>query len=226
MSAVKVDEPVTIPSRVMLALDPEQSEQFQSSLRGVVDWCAIHHSTVVRDSVVAGHRRNQCEIADRLIEEARAIGNVTKTKQWKQAQASLSQIRESLGPLEDRFRSRSLMPTRSINELRTDSDWSHGVSEVVNKRNSQNKQNSPAEGYSGSAVSGRLLVYFPHENLADGAANFVSSGFYDGDNVPPWDLRVSFSNGALISWVPIGLIEVAHMGIDVNPEECIRWVRE
>lgn len=206
----------------MVALD---SEQFQSSLRDVIDWCAIHDSTVLRDSAEAAHHRNQCEIADRLIEEARATGNVAKTKQWKQAQDLLSQIRESLGSLKTRFRSRSLMPTRDIDELRTESDWFQAVSEVVNKRSVQNKQNPAAEDYFASADSGRLLVYFPHEDLADGAADFSSNGFYDFNNVPPWDLWVSFADGELISWVPIGLIEVAYMGIDVNPEECIQWLR-
>ncbi len=118
------------------------------------------------------------------------------------------------------------MPSQAIDKLRTDSDWSNAVSEVVNKRNVLNKQNPPADDYSVSVESGRLLVYFPHENLADGAADFVSNGFYDSDNVPPWDLWVSFSDGTLISWIPLGMIEVAHMGIDVNPEECIRWLRQ
>jgi len=118
------------------------------------------------------------------------------------------------------------MPTQAIDELRTDSDWFQAVSEVANKRRVRNKQSPPAEHHFASADSGRLLVYFPHENLADGAADFISNGFFDTNNVPPWDLWVSFSDGALMSWVPIGLIEAAHMGIDANPEECIQWFRQ
>ena len=202
------------------------SEQFQSSLRDVIDWCVTRHDDAVFDSAEAAHRRNLCEIADRLIEEARTTPNAAKTEQWKRAQALLSQIRESLGSLRGRFRSRSLMPTRAIHELRTDSDWLQVVSEVANKRSAQNKQNPLAEDHFVSADSGQLLVYFPHENLADGAADFSSNGFFDCDNVPPWDLWVSFSEGALISWVPIGLIEAAQMGIDANPEQCIQWLRQ
>ena len=166
-----------------------------------------------------------CKVADRLIEEARATGKVAKTEQWKQAQALLAQIRKALGSLTDPFRSRSLMPTRAIDELRTESDWSQAVTEVVNKEVRRNKQSVLAMDYLPFAGSGRLLVYFPHENLADGAADLASNGFYDVNNVPPWDLWVSFSDGELISWVPIGLVEAAHMGIDVNPEECIQWLR-
>jgi len=206
----------------MLTLD---SEQLRPSLRGVTDWCATHHADVVCDSVAAAQRRNLCKIADRLIEEARATGNVSKTEQWERAQALLAQIRESFGSLENRFRSRSLMPTRAIDEIRKDCDWLEAVSEVADKRSAQNKLNPPAESCFASAESGQLLSYFPHENLACGAAAFSSNGFYDVDNVPPWDLWVSFFEGELISWIPIGLIEAAHMGIDANPEQCIRWLR-
>lgn len=180
----------------------------------------------MRDSEEAAHRRKQCEIADRLIEEARATGDVRRTDQWREAQALLSQIRDSLGSLETRFRNPGLMPNRAIDDLRTDSDWFEAVTEVVNRRSGQVKQSAPGENGSTSIGLGRLLVYFPHENLADGAAEFSSNGFYDTNNVPPWDLWVSFSDGALISWVPVGLVEVAHMGIDANPEECIRWLSQ
>jgi hypothetical protein len=207
----------------MLAVD---SEQFNSSLCGVIDWCATHHSTMVRDSDKAAFRRNQCEMAFQLIEEARMSRSVLESDQWKQALVLLSQIRESMGPLESRLRSLGLMPSKAIDELRTDEDWLQAVSEVVNKRSSKNKQNASVGEESVSAGSGRLLAYFPHENLADGAADFSSGGFYDVNNVPPWDLWVSFSDGVLISWVPLGLIEVAHMGIDANPEECISWLRQ
>jgi hypothetical protein len=88
----------------------------------------------------------------------------------------------------------------------------------------QNNQDRATRDRLPSADSGRFLVYLPHENLACGAAEFSSNGFYDLNNVPPWDLWVSFSDGELISWVPIGLIEAAHMGIDANPEQCIQWL--
>jgi hypothetical protein len=82
------------------------------------------------------------------------------------------------------------------------------------------------EKVSAYAKGGRILLYIPQENLADGAAQVSSGGFYDADNVPPWDVWVGFSNSALVSWVPPTLIEVAQMGIDANPENCIRWSDE
>jgi len=71
---------------------------------------------------------------------------------------------------------------------------------------------------------GRLLIYIPEENLADGAAKYTSRGFFDDDNVPPWDIWVAFFGGTLLSWVPPHLIELAQCGIDANPESCIAWL--
>ena len=72
-------------------------------------------------------------------------------------------------------------------------------------------------------AGGRFLLYSPSENLACGAADTSSNGFFDANNVPPWDLWVGFSNGTLVSWIPPALVDVAAMGIFANPEECIRW---
>jgi hypothetical protein len=71
--------------------------------------------------------------------------------------------------------------------------------------------------------SGRLLVYCPAENLADGAAEYSSDGFFDLNNVPPSDIWAGFLEGALVSWVPPVLVDLAQSGIDANPEECICW---
>ena len=80
---------------------------------------------------------------------------------------------------------------------------------------------------------GRLLCYYPDANLADGAAEFVSGGFFDGDNVPPWDTWVGLYGADhddsgygvyLISYVPEIFVQAASVGIDVNPEACIVWL--
>src|SRR5262249_31379997 len=36
-------------------------------------------------------------------------------------------------------------------------------------------------------AGGRLLAYYPDTNLFDGAAEEESGGFFDVDNIPPWD---------------------------------------
>jgi hypothetical protein len=78
----------------------------------------------------------------------------------------------------------------------------------------------------GHPDSGRLLLYAPNENLFDGAAQYTSKGFFDVNNIPPWDTWVCFFEKYLVSWVPPQLVELASQGIDVNPEGCILWPPE
>ena len=76
---------------------------------------------------------------------------------------------------------------------------------------------------------GRFLVYFPDEQLACGAAEVATEGFFDVFNTPPWDTWVSWfeeDGGYLLCWVPGPFVERVAEGIDVNPEECIRWIEE
>ena len=46
-------------------------------------------------------------------------------------------------------------------------------------------------------AGGRLLLYAPDENLCDGAAQSSSKGFFDVDNIPPWDTWICFSSNIL-----------------------------
>jgi hypothetical protein len=82
-----------------------------------------------------------------------------------------------------------------------------------------------------SLAGGRLLGYTPDDNLADGAAESATAGFFDGENVPPWDTWVGYVYESercnyLVAWVPPGLRAAASLGIEVNPEECIWWLDE
>jgi hypothetical protein len=86
-----------------------------------------------------------------------------------------------------------------------------------------------------SLLGGRLLVYFPDADLADGAAEVQSRGFFDVHNVPPWDTWIALARETgtradasygeyIVAWVPPALLELAQAGISVNPEECIAWL--
>ena len=85
-------------------------------------------------------------------------------------------------------------------------------------------------------AGGRLMVYFPEQDLSDGAAELESGGFFDVFNAPPWDTWVGFFQEAgarnvsealyLLAWVPPALVEIADSGIEANPEQCIRWLDE
>jgi len=80
---------------------------------------------------------------------------------------------------------------------------------------------------------GRLLVYWPDMDLADGAAEAESRGFFDVNNCPPWDTWVAFvqypaehEQSYLVAWVPREFIELADAGIQVIPEECVKWLAD
>jgi hypothetical protein len=92
-----------------------------------------------------------------------------------------------------------------------------------------------------SLCGGRLLAYFPDDNLADGVAEAESDGFFDVNNTPPYDTWVwmvrnlrtfEYADGAigetdanyLVAWVPPDFIPIASAGVEVNPEACILWL--
>lgn len=39
------------------------------------------------------------------------------------------------------------------------------------------------------------MTYFPDENTSDGGAETITQGYFDGDNVPPWDTWVGMFDG-------------------------------
>ena len=85
-------------------------------------------------------------------------------------------------------------------------------------------------------LGGRLLIYFPHADLCDGAAQLQSQGFFDVFNTPPWDTWIGYFcdqrstdlsyKSYLLAYVPVSIVELASEGIDVNPEQCIQWLTD
>jgi hypothetical protein len=104
------------------------------------------------------------------------------------------------------------------------------VGDVCGKRRTelQRQKVLPTAGH-----AGRLLLYFPDANLADGAAEAESGGFFDVDNAPPHGTWIAYFEeraadvsykSYLLSWVPAAPVSLANAGVNVNPEECIAWV--
>ncbi len=84
---------------------------------------------------------------------------------------------------------------------------------------------------------GKLLIYFPNDDLACGTAEHETAGFFDVNNVPPWDTWVAyfqdqqqnidyFDTEYLIAWIPPEFVDLANDGINVNPEQCIMWLSD
>ena len=204
------------------------SKQFQSSLADTVAWCKMKVIGMDADSQDIRQQHALYAQAEQSWEEAQEIVNrswirrkITNTKQWQNAMALLKQIRDSLGPMDGKLRSPELKPSFGLDEFGDDALWAKAVAEVVAMR-SRLTAGESAERRNTNA-GGRLLLYTPSENFACGAAEASTNGFFDVNNVPPWDIWVDFSERTLVSWVPPGLLDVAQMGIDMNPEACICW---
>lgn len=204
------------------------SEQFQSSVADTVAWCKMKAAgmdasadDIRRRHALYGQAEQHWEEAQETVKRGWLRRKITETKQWQNAMALLKQIRDSLGPMDRKLRSPELKPSFSLDEFGDDALWAKAVAEVVARRSRLTAGISVEKR--DTNVGGRLLLYTPSENLACGAAEASSNGFFDVNNVPPWDIWVDFSEGTLVSWVPPALLDVAQMGIYVNPEACIRW---
>jgi hypothetical protein len=211
-------------------MDATSSEPFRRSLDDVMRWCAaLPFTSLRRDSPEVSHIRVLYERATVFLESARREAGcapsgwmLVDTEPWKSMQRLLEKIRMASGPVEKGLRSDRLRPKFPSGRCPTDNDWAQSVCEVLATRSQIFRSESPVVDLA-FAEGGRLLLYFPQENLACGAAQVSSGGFYDADNVPPWDLWVAYADRAVWSWVPPALIEVAQLGIDANPEQCIQW---
>jgi hypothetical protein len=203
------------------------SEQFQRSLADTVAWCRMKAIGLDAEADDVRQRQALYAQAEQHWEEAQEAvkrgwlrRKITDTKQWQSAMALLKQIRDSLGPMDRKLRSPELKPSFTLDGFGDDALWAKAVAEVVASRSHLTVGPSAKKR---DTNIGRLLLYTPSENLACGAAEASSNGFFDVNNVPPWDIWVDFSEGTLVSWVPPALLDVAQMGIYMNPEACIRW---
>lgn len=85
-------------------------------------------------------------------------------------------------------------------------------------------------------AGGRFMLYFPDQNLSDGYSAEVSGGFFDVQNLPPYDTWVSFfveqdhpqpsARRYLLCYIPAPFVEAADAGIEGNAESCIVWLEQ
>ena len=101
------------------------------------------------------------------------------------------------------------------------------VERLAEKRASLLREmNASLAAVSSYRAGGRLLIYEPDFNVADGASEYMSKGYFDERDAPPWDTWVCYSDHQLISWVPPSLLGLVQAGIATNPVDCIRFVEE
>jgi hypothetical protein len=152
--------------------------------------------------------------------EIRRAAEIRRQGEQLMAMANVGSI---VPPLRHQLRSEALRHlAQSL--ARVGADHAAIVERVADRRsqilkNSGTYSDSPISGLHG----GRLLVFAPEDNLACGAAEYASMGFFDVDNVPPWDTWIAMFGKYLVSWVPSQIVPLVQEGLDVNPEQCILW---
>jgi hypothetical protein len=130
----------------------------------------------------------------------------------------------SIAPLERQLRTIALKPPSDISRVEMAPKRRGIVEEVAGKRAEQLRASGIHVGTADNSVTGgRILLFVPDDTLSDGAARYASKGFFDADNVPPWDTWVCYFGRCLMAWVPFELESLANAGINANPEECITW---
>jgi hypothetical protein len=122
------------------------------------------------------------------------------------------------------FRSIDIAPEFGSNDRKS---WVDSVAKQRRRALGRGKHSLPERINAG--WEGRLLSYFPDENLACGVAEAETGCFLTVDNVPPWDTWVAYlheddQTTYLVSWVPGKMMRIVDSGIHVNPEKCFDWV--
>ena len=218
---VRVAQPEPPPKKKEMPLS------YVVSLTETYSWCSSQTLTATPEETPdVRRRRAMVSEAGKLSFEAHKRGEkYPNGPRYKKARALFEQAdMASLVLLRKQLRSPELLQG-PLSENLSAKDFADAVSSVLTNRHERLKETNAKITRPPSAEVGKLLHYWPHENLACGAAEYSSNGFFDADNVPPWDTWVSFDGSTLISWVPAILIPLAQAGIDANPEECISWAR-
>jgi hypothetical protein len=203
---------------------------FCMRLSETMAWCTgqVLESNPVESTEIQERRRLGAE-AGKLVQQSFLSSGPKFWKSYRCHRASRLYARAKLheiAPLAEQLRSPFLKPTR-FESGQSAAERAQMVEALADKRAEQLRiaHRYPLAQLEGLA-GGRLLLYSPDENLFDGAAQYSSKGFFDADNVPPWDTWICFHERQLVSWVPPQLLQLAAHGVDVNPEQCIVWASE
>jgi hypothetical protein len=191
-------------------------------------WCSAQQ--LENDPYESQEVKNRRRLAERATELFQAAyradkDDVFRTPEYQEIKRLYAEADAgSIAPLERQLRTIALKPPSDISKVEEAPNRRVIVEEVARKRTELLRASGINVGTaSHSAAGGRILLLVPDDNLSDGAARYASKGFFDADNVPPWDTWVCYFGKCLMAWVPSELESLANAGISVNPEACIAW---
>jgi hypothetical protein len=209
------------------------SDETKRRLAETVFWCT-HEFTLPDDNQLRQYLEGwQKAVALMRVAHARSQRgwnrilrrDCTRLKEYRFAQTMLHEAdpRCSLS-FTEQLRSRALRPSQSLGEVCSDEERQLSVRSVIDRRAELIQAQKLDDIRLAGLAGGRLLLYSPEENVADGASQDASREFFDVYDAPPWDTWVGYSNRTLLSWVPAQLVDLVQAGIDANPVESIRWL--
>lgn len=219
---------------------------FKRRLNETISWCSSQEliGDPVEDARIV-QRRAMSRRAAKLMGSAYRIFPLYERSTWISRLMAWSKIRRATQINIEAERLMAAADTGSIvpplrQQLRSDvlrpfaqdlaqwgADHASIVAQVGEARSEALRQSGKGSNSQSPAVcDGRLLLFAPEDNLSDGAAEYASMGFFDVENVPPWDTWIVMFGKYLVSWVPPQLIRLVQEGLDVNPEQCILWAND
>jgi hypothetical protein len=140
------------------------------------------------------------------------------------AWCSREAVTNSATPIQTLFRSAILKPCVDIGGCIQEQLREQAVSDLIARRSELLRTQAALRDPSIDLQEERkILVYWPSENVSDGASEALSKGFFDVNDAPPWDTWFYYVRKKLYSWVPGAFVPFAQKGIDVNMMDCIRW---
>lgn len=76
-------------------------------------------------------------------------------------------------------------------------------------------------------LSGRILYHNLRETTYSCTPEEVTDGFFDTQDIPPWDLWIELNDSCeplcLLSWVPESLVSLVNRGVEASAEANIYW---
>jgi uncharacterized protein (TIGR02996 family) len=121
-------------------------------------------------------------------------------------------------------------------------DWPAMVLQVAIARRRLLERDGKAPSRPAAGVAGgRLLLFDPWVAIGLGQAMTYSHGYFDGDNLPPWDTWVTqvpepspverdrpgrVTPHYLVAWVPPAYVGRAGPGVAMNEEGSLQWLSE
>ena len=210
-------------------------EARRQRLAETIAWCNSQRlinkpieSEEIKQRRALGERAANHAFAAHQLESASLFKWINRKKVKTMQEEALQMHREArldeIRPLAPQLRTPALKPAAEFASGQTEEARGEIVEAICRTRaQALREKGIEVNPVASDLAGGRILRYWPRGRIADGSSGYESRGFFDSECAPPWDLWVCYGGDALLAHVPRLLVPLAQSGIEVDPEECIRW---